>query len=602
MGKIITNIVLYNTYQNGKYPMYKSQTTILVLLLVLGVSSLAIVPLHVSAEPEGWIGVTWPSYGMTYWEGDEIYIQWNWGNAGNYVKIELYLGGDFHSTLASNTSCDGYYVCDIPTDITTSSTYQIRITSLANSAIYDMSPYVTIYDRKIEVTSPSSGETWYIGGSYYISWDNYDGGYYYDIELYESGSKYQTIVSNGYFYGTYHYWYIPETITTSSSYKIKITSRDYDFVYDYSSSFSIDEKSITITSPTEDDTWFKGETYTITWDSQNAGNYVHIGYQYGPTGYYNYIVSNTSNDGSYSWTIPSGLASRSDYQIHIQSMSDGSIEDLSEVFSIDERLIIVIAPTSSTTWYINDTYTIRWSAENIGSSVKLSLYQEGWPTATLTTSTENDGEYSWQITNDILPSTSCKLKVESTSYASVYGISDYFAIDRRSITVHDPNEETWYVGETCTIAWDSQGAGDYVDISLYVDGELSFTIAEQTENDGYYQWTVPPGLDQGSSYSIQISSNTYSGVSSTSTNEIAIKQTALQQVSSALPLIVAVIAIIVVGLVLYRKVLRKGPTSSDEEMPKETEPGKSQPLVTEPVKDKPVTHDEYEQIWERTKK
>jgi len=605
MEKIITNIVLYNVYQNGKYPMHKSQTTILVLLLLVGVNSLAIFTLPVSAAPEGWIDITWPAAGVSYWEGDEIYIQWDWLNAGNYVKVELYQGGDFYSTLTSNTSNDGYYTGDIPVDITTGTTYQVRIISLANSTIYDMSPYITIYDRKIEVTSPASGETWYKGNGYYIYWDLYEAGSYFDIELYKSGSKYQTIASDAYCpYGNY-YWYIPETLSISSSYKIKVSSTYYDTAYDYSNTFSIDEKSITITSPIEDDEWFKGETYTITWDSHNAGNYVSIGYRY-DTGYnpppYS-IVSNTSNDGSYSWTIPSGLASNSDYKIYIKSLSDSSVQDWSDAFSIDERLIIIIAPTSGTTWYINDSYTIRWSAENIGSSVKLSLYQEGWPVAAITTSTENDGEYSWQITNDILPSASCKLKVESTSYSSAYGISDYFSIDHRSITVHDPNEETWYVGETYTITWDSNGAGDYVDISLYGDGELYFTIAEQTENDGYYQWTIPSGLDSGSSYTIQISSDAYSGVSSTSVNEIAIQQSVLQQVSGTLPFIIAVILIITVSFVVYRKVLRKvPPTSNDEKTREETESNEAEPIVTESVKNKPVTQDEYEKIWERSQK
>ncbi|MBN2066732.1 MAG: hypothetical protein JW771_08015, partial [Candidatus Thermoplasmatota archaeon] len=422
----------------------------------------------------------------------------------------------------------------------------------------------------------------------------------FDIELYKSGSKYQTIASDAYCpYGQY-YWYIPETLPTSSSYKIKVSSRNYDTVYDYSSTFSIDEKSITITSPTEDDEWFKGETYEITWDSRNAGNHVKIGYTYGSSYSYYTIVSNTSNDGRYSWTLPSGLASRSDYKLYMQSLSDSSIQDWSDVFSIDERLIIVIAPTSGTTWYINDTYTIRWSAENVGSSVKLSLYQEGWPAATITTSTENDGEFSWQITADVLPSSSCKLKVESTSFSSVYGISEYFTIDRRSITIHDPDEETWYVGETYVIVWESQGAGDYVDISLYADDELSFTIAEQTENDGHYQWTIPQGLNPGSSYTIQISSDSYSGVSSTSANEIAIQQTTLQQVSNMLPFIIAIIAIVVVGFVVYRKVLRKASASStNEQNQEEAKSSESKTLVAEPVKDKPVTQDEYEQIWER---
>ncbi len=601
MRERITNTIFNDGYRGGKYPMYRSQTTVLVLLLVCAVSSLTLFVPHVSAEPDGWITITQPGVGFSYYEGDDISIQWDSFNAGTYVKIELYKGGEFYSTFTSNTSNDGYHYDDIPLDLTTGN-YQVRVTSLADDDIYDMSPYIYLYNREIEVTQPSSEDEWYKGDGYYIYWDISDAGSYFDIDLYKSGSKYQTIASSVYSpYGQY-YWSISESLPTSSSYKIRVTSTYYDFVYDYSSTFSIDEQSITITSPTEDDEWFKGEMYTITWDSRNAGSHVKIGYTYGSSYSYYTIASNTSNDGSYSWTLPSGLASRSDYKIYMQSLSDSSIQEWSETFSIDERSIIVIAPAAGTTWYINDTYTIRWSAENVGSSVKLSLYQAGWPAATLATSTENDGEFSWQITADIVPSSSCKLKVESTSYSSVYGISDYFTIDHRSITIHDPNEEMWYVGEAYSITWESQGAGDYVDISLYANGELYMTIAEQTENDGSYQWTIPQELAPGSSYTIQISSDTYSSVSSTSVNEIAIQQTTLQQLSNMLPFIIAVIIIIVGGLVVYRKVLRKTPVSSTKEQPQEEAESSEPQSPVEPVKDKPVTQDEYEQIWERRRR
>ncbi len=52
----------------------------------------------------------------------------------------------------------------------------------------------------------------------------------------------------------------------------------------------------------------------------------------------------------------------------------------------------------------------------------------------------------------------------------------------------------------------------YVKIDLYKGGTLKQTIAESTENDGSYLWTVDPSLEDGTDYKVRISSTSDSTV------------------------------------------------------------------------------------------
>jgi len=575
--------------------MSKQLITIGVIFLLGGIYSLSLINEPTKAAPDGSINISYPNEGY-WWEEDTMSIYWSSSDAGPYVKIELFEGGYFASTITGNTSNDGDYSWKIP-DISTSYNYRLKITSLANSNIYDYSGYITIYNRYITINSPSGGETWYKDEICNIEWSSEYAGSYIDIELYKDGLYYQTIESNHYLYSNWYDWVIPSNLPISSNYEIKITSRSFNNVYDFSGSFTIDEKSITITSPGEDEIWYIGETYTIKWDSKNAGNYVEIAYRYGPgPAYYYYtITSNTSNDGNYSWTIPLTLTNRSDYKIFIESLSDSSIDDLSEKFSIDERFISIISPTYKIIWYKGDEYEIKWEAKNIGEDVEITLYQNGLPVATIVSNTDNDGNYSWSIPNNISSSSSSKIKVKSTTYSDTYGISDYFTIDDRSITVHDPKEDTWHLGGTYWVTWDSEGAGNYVTIELYENGVYASTIASKTENDGSYQWTIPSNLSPGSSYTIQITSTTYDNVTASSSGYIAIEESLLQQWSGSIILIMACVIIAVVGLFMFRKLKKKNVPSPEENEPEEPK----EKTTLQKIEVKKLSEDEYERIWEK---
>ena len=377
------------------------------------------------------ITVTSPYSSSTWYQGGMYTISWTSDDAGNYVKIELYKSGSYHSTIASSVytySSYGSYTWAIPTDISPGSSYQIKISSKSYSNVYEYSDYFSIDERTITVTSPSEGDTWYIGESSTITWISDVSGYV-RIELYKDDSYYSTLKSSNYNNGEY-YWTVSSNLPIGSSYQIKITSRTYSNIFDYSDYFSIDERFITINSPSAKDVWYKEEESTITWDSKNAGSYVKIEL-YGSYSFHSTIRSNTSNDGSYLWTIPSSISTESSYRLRITGMPEGVVYDYSDNFYIDERTISVVSPSGGENWYLGETYAIQWNSENIGQLVDIELYEDGEYHSTIASNVANDGYYYWTVPNRLNLSSEYSIKIASTSYDNVFEYSSgYVGIEK----------------------------------------------------------------------------------------------------------------------------------------------------------------------------
>jgi len=116
--------------------------------------------------PTTGITVTSPNGGEIWQAGTTRTISWTYtGSPGSAVKIELYKGGYYHSTITSSTSIgSGSYNWTIPSTQTPGTDYKIKVTSTTNSAYYDYSDnnFTIIVDTtpptNVQVTAPTSGQ------------------------------------------------------------------------------------------------------------------------------------------------------------------------------------------------------------------------------------------------------------------------------------------------------------------------------------------------------------------------------------------------------------------------------------------------------------
>jgi len=101
-------------------------------------------PFTIQAKP--FLDLSPLSIDSTLKTGDRFELRWN-DNLSETLKIELYKGGQYSRTLTSSTASDGSYTWTIPRYIKSGDNYQFRLTSRANTNLYEFSETFSISRR-----------------------------------------------------------------------------------------------------------------------------------------------------------------------------------------------------------------------------------------------------------------------------------------------------------------------------------------------------------------------------------------------------------------------------------------------------------------------
>ncbi|NJD52305.1 MAG: hypothetical protein FIB07_05490 [Candidatus Methanoperedens sp.] len=380
----------------------------------------------------------------------------------------------------------------------------------------------------IKVTSPNGGEKWIRGTTQTIKWNSTGSpGAYVKIELLKPGKSNQLIISATLNDGS-HPWFIPAAQEPGTDYKIKITSTTNAAYNDTSdNSFTILPPSFKVVSPNGSESWIRGTTQTIRWNStESPGSYVKIELLK-PGKANQLIISSTLNDGSHPWLIPVAQTPGTDYKVKITSTINASNNDTSDnSFTIPAPSFKVISPNGGENWIRGTTQTIRWnSTESPGTYVKIELLKPGKLNQLIISYTLNDGSHPWLIPATQTPGTDYKVKITSTANVSNSDTSDNnFTIPIPSYTIVSPaGGENWKIGTTRIINWTStENPKGYVKIELLKAGVLNRVITAGTLNDGSHPWLIPTIQKLGSDYKIRITSTSYSVYTNSSKSNFSI--------------------------------------------------------------------------------
>ncbi|MDT9339385.1 FG-GAP-like repeat-containing protein, partial [Trichodesmium erythraeum 21-75] len=127
--------------------------------------------------------------------GKSYTLEWT-DNFRDEVKLELYKDNFLQATISSSTPSDGSFSWTVPTSLTSGSNYNIKMTKVNDSSIYDYSNNFTIEaNKEVNITFPSNFTSLQTGQSYDIQWtDNI--GENVKLELYKGGSFNSTISSS----------------------------------------------------------------------------------------------------------------------------------------------------------------------------------------------------------------------------------------------------------------------------------------------------------------------------------------------------------------------------------------------------------------------
>ncbi len=263
-------------------------------------------------------------------------------------------------------------------------------------------------------------------------------------------------------------------------------------------------------TPNGGQTWEWGATYDINWSLEDAtGNIaIHLyknDVDLGP------IVSDTPDDGSYSWTIntlESGalIQNGNDYKIEVKAI-DGSDSDISDSNFTISTVFRLLTPDSSSVWTAGQNYNITWtSTQDASPNIKINVFKDTTDVSNFVEQLTgpNNGLYSWTIPasyeegNYIM-----RLKTDDSL---LMDDSDLFSIvvdptAPPSITVTNPGSgNTWYRNSTYNITWTKTGEqSDNVNVYIYKDSVGPSNLVEQMTgpNSGSYSWMIPETYADG---------------------------------------------------------------------------------------------------------
>jgi hypothetical protein len=166
--------------------------------------------------------------GDEIWQrGMEHFIQWE-DNLEEEVVLELFQDGSKLFTIDTVESRSAFQ-WEIPFDIDSACGYHIRISSVADPAIHDVSALTfSINDSScsnggvadVKLLSPNGGELFYRGDTVQVEWEN-STGETLTVDLYGDGALIETLVSGA--DGSEATWIVPQEVVAGNAYRIVVT-------------------------------------------------------------------------------------------------------------------------------------------------------------------------------------------------------------------------------------------------------------------------------------------------------------------------------------------------------------------------------------------
>jgi hypothetical protein len=503
------------------------------------------------------------------WSAGNTYtVQWqSTGSPGSSVMLQLCNDSVVYLTITSSTSNSGSYAWTVPSTITSGSSYRIKVSSYYDIGIYALSKKFTIAGTKPDSYEPDnqrdSASTLVVGTAQQhtitlgdTDWVKFSA---------DSGSLYIIQDSGAAGFRTYTYlYYGTETSYTNYSYTSTAGTmlwqwtcprsgtyyaKNFSYYSGYGGAYSFEITkydpltSVKFTSPDTATPWAAGSSYTISWTPNAAvfGSYVYLYLYKGNQLVYTIYSGTVNNTGSYSWTIPSGLATGGDYRIKMASYSNLAITGFSSNFTIsgltpdayefdnvrDSARALTLGVSQQHNLTYSDTDWVRFSADSgsryvvssAGASTIYAYLYLGAATSYTTYFYSSSSAGGMLNNSPWTCASSGTYFMRITPYYSgttgAYSLKVVKFDSSTAASFSNPVSTTaWSTGSAYSITWSADTAlfSNYVTLSLYKGALNLLTIASDVSNAGTYSWTVPAGYLTGTDYRIKISNYSNSSI------------------------------------------------------------------------------------------
>jgi hypothetical protein len=446
-------------------------------------------------NPKRSLTITFPNGGESLTAGTKYTIKWN-SSGVQAVNISYHISTDT-TKIVTGAPNSGSYDWS-PT--TPGAGYRIIITdgAVINPVVTESAgSFSVLPEPSIAILAPNSNVQLASGSSYEIKWQSTN---ITTVKLElttNNGANWQSIADSVPSTGSY-FWTVPNVNSTLCKIRVSnfnggLPSKIADSTFTI---YSVQPKSITVTSPNGGEILPAGSTQSITWTSTGIDS-VKIEFTTDNGVNWQTIVDKTISNGFYSWSpIPS--LSSTNCKVRISNAANGNnpFGLSANVFTIaPQPAIKIVKPDGGEFWTTGSTQNIQWQATYL-SKVKIEYTtNSGFSWTTIVDSTPSTGSYLWTIPN--LNSSLCKVKVSNYLTGLPFSVSDSnFTISnqvQQSLVVTSPNGgEVWEASSAHNITWTSSAISK-VKIEYTTNNGINWTtIVDSVESNGLYQWNPIP--------------------------------------------------------------------------------------------------------------
>ncbi len=366
--------------------------------------------------------------------------------------------------------------------------------------------------------SPESSTEWTTATKQLIKWRaddaNLNGNNPLNIYLYKNGeTDFSEIIAENITNDGEYEWFVAPFFASNTNCFIKIAESDsVNGIQSENFMITIDSYPFSFTTPTGTDVFENGKEVLLKWNTTNEfeNEQVQIDLYRKDNNKYIFettIINITDNDGEGNWIVPNSVRT-ADYVLKITTLSQSAF-GISSIFSI--KKLDFTAPTGETVWDENTIQEIKWASQDWGE-VDIELWDiDDNFSFTIATDVNDIGEYTWNINvPEIFEGTSANYYISVVSYMyeeDIYLNSEYFKINGKGEAreVYSPtgndafDEDGGDLPYIIPIKWAASGWSN-VKITLHYEdswegGWQTYSIADNTQNDGEYNWTINENLD-----------------------------------------------------------------------------------------------------------
>ena len=327
-------------------------------------------------------------------------------------------------------------------------------------------------------------------------------------------------------------WDIPNLEQKSEQCRIKIDVIDANLKYiNNIKIFSIEAAPILSINNNINDTVKTNMPFTISTSIKNIDDKSYNLYYSLSNGISWTQIGKKVNGSNFSWNVPS-IKGFKNILLKGELVADKEIIDVKKYRILEQSInLTLLKPNGDEKYKVREEVEIVWSVKKIYDKTIDIFYSvdggNNW--SIIEKSAPNSGKYNWFIDENINSSSTCKVKVQSNVSQNIFDVSDgMFLIDGivKSFNIITPNGgDLIYAGTSTFIYWESiKNQINNIDLYYSVNnGKDWILIQNNVENNGVYNWVVPPSIKYSGQCLVKVISSKNPKYSGMSDNTFVIK-------------------------------------------------------------------------------